>query len=133
MFDNYIFTADSCQNIIKDGKIAGFEIKTLIPYYRGIPLSMVHDIQVEVDGKPIDQKQIRFSPNDGRDWFTLSEMETVAMIKWEYGQTGTVYIQQDGGLSPGKHQVSLTVVIRVAYIPVPFSGTRTRTVEIASK
>lgn len=131
MFDNYIFMADSCQNIKKDGKTVGFQLKTLIPYYRGIPLSMVHDIQVEVDEKQIDQNQIIFSPNDGGDWFTLSEMETVALIKWEYGQPGTIMIQQDGGLSTGKHQVKLTVAIRVAYIPVPFEGTRTRIVEIS--
>lgn len=130
MFDNYIFIADSCQNINQAGKVVGFQIKTLIPYYRGIPLSMVHDIQIEVDGKLIDQTMIRFSPNDGRDWFTLSEMETVALIKWEYGQPGTISIQQDGGLAVGKHQVSLTVAIRVAYIPVPFAGTRTRMIEI---
>lgn len=129
MFDNYIFTENSCKNIESNGKKTGFELKTLIPYYRGIPYSMIHDIRVEVDSLPVPRERIRFSA-DGEDWFSLGELETVTSYKWEYGQQGTIRIEQEGGIPTGTHDVMLAVVIRTAYIPVPFEGSRTRRVTV---
>jgi hypothetical protein len=91
---------------------------------------MIHDIKVSVDGTDVPRENIRFSPN-GEDFFSLDELETVTTYKWEYGTQGTVSVVQPGGLSKGVHEVTLTTTIRVAYIPVPFSGSRTRRVEIA--
>lgn len=126
MFDNYVLTDNSLENVKKDGEITGYKMRTRITYYRGIPLSMVHDIQVEVDGQEVPRESIRFSP-DGEIYFTLEEMKTVTSYKWEYGQEGVVYVEQPGGLAPGEHKIKLTQVSRVAYIPVPFSGTQTKT------
>lgn len=130
MFDNYVFTQGSCKNVQEDGKIVGFELETLITYYRGIPCSMVHDIKVKVDNKEIEREAIRFSP-DGETYFTLEELETVTTYKWEYGVQGHVKVLKEGGLSKGEHEVSLTTMIRVAYIPVPFGGTKVRKVHIS--
>lgn len=127
MFDNYIFSDKSCKNVEKDGQMAGFELKTLIPYYRGIPLSMVHDVRVKVDGREVEREKIHFSA-DGDNWFTLSELETVTFYKWEYGQEAIVFVEQEEGLAKGEHEVTLIVAVRVAYIPVPFEGERTRKV-----
>jgi len=124
MFDNYVYTENSLKNFESDGKIAGFEMQTLITYYRGIPLSMVHDVQVEVDGKLFEREKIRFSP-DGEEFFTLDEMTTVYSYKWEYGQNATVRVLEEGGLSAGEHELKLTTAVKVAYIPVPFAGTKT--------
>ncbi len=130
MFDAYVFTEGSCKNKEQDGQITGFQLQTLITYYRGIPCSMIHDIKVSVDGTEVGRENICFSP-DGKDFFTLEELETVTTYKWEYGEQGTVFVVCPGGLSKGEHEVTLTTTIRVAYIPVPFSGTRTRKVKIA--
>ena len=130
MFDNYVFVEGSCKNVAnKEEKINGFELKTLITYYRGIPLSMVHDVKIAVDGVEIPRESIKFSPNN-QDYFTLDEMETVSSYKWEYGEEATIFVEKEDGLSKGEHDVSLTTVIRVAYIPVPFDGKRTRKVVI---
>lgn len=130
MFDNYVFTEGSCKNVVgQDGQVKGFELKTLITYYRGIPLSMVHDVKVAVDGVEVTRENIKFSPN-GEDYFTLDEMETVTSYKWEYGEEATIFVEKEGGLPKGDHEVKLTTVIRVAYIPVPFDGSRTRKVVI---
>ncbi len=129
MFDNNVFIEGTCKNVVEDGKVIGFEMQTYITYYRGIPLSMINYLAVEVDGVPVDPETIRFTP-DHIDWFSLKEMETVSTIKWEYGERGTVRVLQEGGLSKGTHQVKLTVCTRTAYIPVPLEGTMTRTVTI---
>ena len=130
MYDNYVFIENTCKNVLnKDGKVNGFEMKTLITYYRGVPLSMVHDVKVEVDGVEVPRESIKFSPN-GEDFFTLDEMETVTTYKWEYGVEATVFVEKEDGLSKGEHDVKLTTIMRVAYIPVPFEGVRSRKVVI---
>lgn len=130
MFDNYVLSDGIVKNISdKDGKVTGFEMKTLITYYRGIPLSMIHDVTVSVDGEQVTRKDILFSC-DGIDFFTLDEMETVTSYKWEYGTEATVVVKREGGLPKGEHEVTLSTTVRVEYVPVPFSGSRTVKVEI---
>jgi hypothetical protein len=52
-------------------------------------------------------------------------MTTVYSYKWEYGQKAIVRVLEEGGLPEGEHDLTLTTAVRVAYIPVPFAGTRT--------
>lgn len=129
MFDNYVLSNNSLKNVKKDGQTTGYEMRTRITYYRGIPLSMVHDIQIEVDDKQVPREKIRFSL-DGELYFTLDEMTTVTAYKWEYGQEAIIFVEQEGGLQEGQHKIKLTQVTRVAYIPVPFSGTQTKTMAV---
>ena len=130
MFDNYVLSDGSVRNVKnKDGQTCGFSMLSRVNYYRGIPLTMVHDLSVELDGEAVDKADIRFSV-DGEDWFTPAEMETVTTYKWEFGEEATVMVVKDGGLTPGKHTVTLAQTIRTEYIPVPFIGKHTVTVDI---
>lgn len=131
MFDNNVFIEGSCKNVLEQGKAVGYELQTYITYYRGIPLSMVNDIRVSVDGVEEPRENIRCTVDGGEYWFTLDEMTTVVGHKWEFGEPMTVRVLKDGGLSAGAHQVKLTVIVRTAYIPVPLAGTKERAVEIA--
>ena len=129
MFDNNVFIAGTCTNAVENGAVVGYELQTNITYYRGIPLSMVEFIKVEVDGVEANVEDIRVSV-DHNDWFTMKEAETVTTYKWEYGEP--LYIRVLGeGLSKGKHKVQLTVATRTAYIPGPLVGVKVREVEIA--
>lgn len=130
MFDNYLYIENSTKNVSEAG-FDGFELQTFITYYRGIPLSMIHEVKVKVDGVDVDTKDIRFSPNR-LEYFTLSEMETCATVRWEYGEPGTIRVLRPNGLTQGTHEITLTLAIRVAYIPVPFGATKTRTITIHS-
>ncbi len=130
MFDNNVFIADSCKNVEENGNVIGYEMKTNITYYRGIPLSMVEYVKVAADGEEVPAEDIRISL-DQEDWFTLKEAETVTTYKWEYGEPLYVRVLKEGGLSKGTHKVKLTVATRTAYIPVPLEGIKEREVEIA--
>jgi hypothetical protein len=130
MFDNYVWSDQKIHQREIDGK-SGFELKTLITYYRGIPLSMINNFEVIVDGKSIPREKIRFSP-DGIEYFTLDEMLTVATFRWEYGEEGHVFFEYEGGLSKGIHEITLRQSTRAAYIPVPFGGERTAKVTVDS-
>ncbi len=129
MFDNYVFIKDSCRNVEADGKIIGFEIQTLITYYRGIPLSMVYGVEVGVDSIPVPRDMIRISL-DREEWFTLSEAETVSAYKWEYGEPLYVRVLAEGGLRKGEHDVRLGISVWPAYYPMPAGGQRIRRVAI---
>lgn len=129
MFDNNVFIDKSCVNVVEDGQVTGYELQTNITYYRGIPMSMVEFIKVEVDGVEAPVESIRISV-DRTDWFTMKEAETVTTYKWEYGEP--LYVRVLGeGLSAGEHKVKLTVATRTAYIPVPLVGIKERSVVIA--
>ncbi|MCV2394385.1 DUF6379 domain-containing protein [Actinotalea sp. M2MS4P-6] len=129
MFDGYVFTDGSARNVVENGEVTGFQVETLITYYRGIPLSMVHDIELVVDGADVPRDELVISP-DGEDWFTLAEAETVTTYRWEYGDPLYVRWLHAGGVPAGEHEVTLRLKIRVAYIPVPFGGERTRLVAV---
>jgi hypothetical protein len=129
VFDNYLYIENSTRNVVKNGTVEGFELSTYITYYRGIPLSMIHQIKVTVDQVDVEPADILFSP-DKVNYYTLAEMETCATVRWEYGDPGVIYVRRPGGLSKGKHDVTLSLAIRVAYIPVPFGATKTQQIEI---
>jgi len=131
MFDNYVFIEGTCKNYEENGKVAGFELQTLITYYRGIPLSMVYDLAVAVDGIQVPTESIVISV-DQENWFTLKEAETVTSVtyKWEYGEPLYIRVKVDGGLRKGEHDVKLNIAVFPAYYPLPAGGERTRRVVI---
>lgn len=131
MFDRYVFREGSARNVVEDGEVVGFQVETLITYYRGIPLSMLHAAHLVVDGVDVPAEELRVSPN-GEDWFTLDEATTVTdpRYKWEYGRSLFVRWLRPGGLPAGSHEVTLKIMVRTSYIPVPFGGERTRDVTV---
>ena len=57
MFDNYVLSEGTVKNVTdSEGKVTGFSMKTRVNYYRGIPLSMIHDLDVELDGEAVEKK-----------------------------------------------------------------------------
>lgn len=129
MFDNNVFIAGSCKNVLENNTVTGFELQTNITYYRSIPLSMLEFVQVEADGAEYPAEDIRVSV-DQSDWFTLKKAETVTTYKWEYGEPLYIRVLTPGGLPKGSHKVKLTVATRTAYIPVPLVGVKERDVTI---
>jgi hypothetical protein len=128
MFEPYVISDDGFENVVRDGSIIGYQLKTRIAYYRGVPLSMVDKIELVVDDQPVASVKIHFTVGD--ETFTLKEMETVTSTKWEFGQQATIFVDQPGGLSKGEHKVFLSQTTRVAYYPFPLEGRRTRVMTI---
>ncbi len=129
MFEPYVICEDGFENVIEAGQVTGFQVKTRIAYYRGVPLSMVDEIELVVDDIPVAREKIHFTV--GGETYTLKEMETVTCTKWEFGQKASLFVEQPGGLSRGQHKVFLRQTTRVAYYPFPLEGRRTLTLTIA--
>lgn len=116
MNEKYMICSDGFENVVENDKKIGFNVLLRIPYYRGISLSLVDDIQVKVDGEDIPRENLRFTTRAGYT-FTLSEMETVTKYRWEYGEKAKLTVLKDGGLAPGKHKIQVTVYLRISYMP----------------
>jgi hypothetical protein len=117
MFDRYLICEEGFTNVLRNGKVAGFQLKVRITCYRGIALSLVEGFDVSVDGKKYEREQVRFSVRDRS--FTFSEMETAVNDRWEFGEVATLMIPEPGGLTPGMHKVEVFEHLRISYLPWP--------------
>jgi hypothetical protein len=41
MYDQYVIVGEEFKNVIRDGKVVGFQIGERLPYYRGVVLSFL--------------------------------------------------------------------------------------------
>lgn len=109
MMDNKMIVEGSLR--LEDG---GFSFLGRLPYYRGLGLSMIEDIQVTIDGKDCPRDAVRFSVR-GRT-YTLDEMETVYDNRWNFGENARIIVL-DGDLAAGDHEITFAVRYRVSYLP----------------
>lgn len=120
MFDKYLICKDGLRNVISEtGHVEGFEMKIRIPYYRGVPLSVIEEIKIAVGGgvdggaQIFGNDQIRFSVASGS--FMMSEMSTVATKRWNFDEDATLKIYRPGGLVYFDQQIELWITIRAPY------------------
>lgn len=116
MNPRYMFNPEGFKNTVKNEKIIGFQFDFKIQYYRGVTLSIIRNIEVNVDGEDFNREDIRFTLEG--DTFTLDEMETVITYRWKFGQYATVTVLKEGGLSKGKHHIKATQTIAPSYMPM---------------
>jgi hypothetical protein len=122
MMDNKMIVEGSLHNV--DG---GFAFLGRLPYYRGLGLSMIEDIQITVDGETVAREDVRFTVR-GKT-YTLDEMETVYDNRWNFGEKALITALKPGGLSAATHSVTFAVRYRVSYLP--FVPTTRDTKELA--
>ena len=121
MNEKYMICDDGIRNERADGETVGYSFLVRIPYYRGIPLSLVEIPEVRVDDAVVPPEQIRFTTSCCYA-FTLDEMTTVTAYRWEYGEKAKVTVLQDGGLTEGRHHVEIKIATRISYqIPGSYS------------
>lgn len=120
MFDKYLICTDGLRNVISEtGHVEGFEMKIRIPYYRGVPLSVIEEIKIAVGGgvdggaQIFGNDQIRFSVASGS--FMMSEMSTVATKRWNFDEDATIKVYRPGGLVYFDQQIELWITIRAPY------------------
>jgi Domain of unknown function (DUF6379) len=110
MMDKLMIVEDSLENV--DG---GFAFLGRLPYYRGLGLSMVEDIQITADGEAVPREDVRFHVR-GKT-YTLDQMETVYDDRWNFGEKARIIALKAGGLTPGKHKIEFAVRMRISYLP----------------
>lgn len=130
MMDNKMIVEGSLANYVEGGVVKGFQFLGRLPYYRGLGLSMVEDIAVEIDGAAVPREDVRFHVR-GKT-YTLDEMETVYDDRWNFGEKAAIIVLKDGGLAAGEHQVGMAVRYRVSYLPFVPTTRFTKTLALAA-
>lgn len=127
MMDNKMICTEQFENVVENGETTGFAFLGRLPYYRGLGLSMIEDIQVSADDEAIPRENVRFSVR-GKT-YTLDQMETVYDDRWNFGEKARIIVLKPGGLAAGKHKIEFAVRMRVSYLP--FVPTTKDTKELA--
>ena len=115
MFEKYMIMTRGFSNVRSDKEITGFQFNLRTTYYRGVYLAIIAGIEVAVDGEEFQPAQIRVAFG-GRD-YNFDEMSREETARWPFGAPATVTVLKKGGLAPGRHEISVTQVIKPAYIP----------------
>lgn len=116
VFDD-ILQSDTLLNTRMDGRISGYQFLVRLGYYRGLFLSCIETLAVEVDGCSVPEGDILFCLN-GKD-FEPSELCRQSSEFWNIVEPATIQVHQGGGLSDGEHNVKLTLILRCPYLPLP--------------
>ncbi|WP_315761428.1 C-glycoside deglycosidase beta subunit domain-containing protein [Sphingomonas sp. Y38-1Y] len=130
MMDNKMICVDGFENVVEGGETNGFAFLGRLPYYRGLGLSMIEDIQVSVDGEAVAREDVRFSVR-GKT-YTLDQMESVYDDRWNFGEKARIIVLRAGGLTPGKHKIEFGVRMRVSYLPFVPTTKDTKELDLAA-
>jgi hypothetical protein len=130
MYDQYVIVGEEFKNVIRDGKVVGFQIGERLPYYRGVVLSLLGATKLTVDGELIHPEKILLTIN-GKT-LPLTEVENEPVVKWEFGDVGILTVDKPGGLTPGKHKVTLYQHVKTPYIPNGVAATDEKVLTIPS-
>ena len=103
------------RNLPDDVHAAGFQLLVKTGYYRGVPLSLIEDVEVSVDGVRFARDKIGF--RTGERTYRLPEMERISDVHWPWLEPATIIVDKPGGLAPGVHDVLVAVKLRISYMP----------------
>lgn len=103
------------RNIVKDGKVTGFQLKIRLPYYRGVYLSQVKVGNLVVDGQEISRENILWR-HKGED-YTYQEMLESRNVHWNPLELITLIVDKPGGLAQGFHDLTYSYCCTHSYMP----------------
>ncbi|MFJ5956361.1 DUF6379 domain-containing protein [Paenarthrobacter sp. NPDC092416] len=130
MFDKYIIVEDTLCNAVDGDDVAGFQLGVRLPYYRGLGLSMVEDIEVTVDGETAPRGSVSLTVHGNT--YKLTDLPGIFDDRWEMGEVATVSVDRAGGLAEGPHSVAVRQRLRISYMPVPGGGADHKTLTLKS-
>lgn len=117
MFEKYMIVEDNLKNVVEDGKITGFQFGARLPYYRGVSLSMLEEIEVSLDNEVLPQANVHLTVHENT--YNFNQRENELDDRWEMGEVATLFVQKKEGLSKGNHLLGLKINIRIGYLPFP--------------
>jgi len=108
-------------NIIEDNSLrttdSGFEVSVRFKWYRSLQLSCVENLQLSLDGQPVDTSAIRFHVNDHT--YRLDELADKVEEFWFILDSAVVSVEQPGRVRPGEtHQIDIAFGMRAPYIGI---------------
>ncbi|WP_163538080.1 DUF6379 domain-containing protein [Gracilibacillus sp. YIM 98692] len=108
---------DSLKQTYVNGEKIGYEFQIRLSNYRGHYLSCIEELSFTVDGNKIDATNFTFTLNDKE--FTVSQLPNLISEFWRVTDAATIKVYTPGGVEPGEHHISLTLMLRIPYMPIP--------------
>jgi hypothetical protein len=127
VFDKYIVCEDSLRTTDEARTSAAVDVR--MPYYRGLGLSMVEGVDLVVDGTPVPASATTFTVHGHT--YPMTGLPSVLDDRWEMGERAEVGFALSEPLTPGPHEVTAVVRLRISYMPVPGGGRDTKTLTVA--
>jgi hypothetical protein len=129
MYDKYLIVGEAFKNVEENGQATGFQVGIRLPYYRGVVLSLVGEMQITVDGEKFSAEQMTVTLN-GKT-YPLTQLKNEPVDKWEFGDIGIVNVTKPGGLNAGEHKIELRQHMKISYVPGGFWGEDKKTLQLA--
>lgn len=123
MYEKYMIVPERAKKTEK-----GFEIGARLPYYRGVSLSMVEEIEVSLDGETLSQSDVAITVHGNT--YNLEQRENETDDRWEMGEVATLSIEKAGELPAGEHTIGLKINLRIGYMPFPSIRVAEKTIVI---
>jgi hypothetical protein len=129
MFDKYMIVGEEFKNVGAGGKVTGWQLGLRLPYYRGVVLSLVGEMEISVDGEkvPVDNMQVTV----GGKTLPVNQLENDPVNKWEFGEVGILNVTKPGGLKAGSHVIHYKQHMKISYVPTGFFGEDEKTLQLA--
>ena len=115
MFDQYIVCEEGFRPTADGGVV-----QVRMPYYRGLGLSMVEAVDLTLDGVRVPVAQTSITVHGHT--YSFQEMPGVTHDRWEMGERAELAFRTGAPLTAGEHEVSVSVRLRISYMPVPGGG-----------
>lgn len=109
---SFINTEGGFRNAVLDGT-KGFEVQVKPTGYRGIPLWAVKNIELWVDGKAVDPKQIVFTLENRR--YKIADLRLQVGTQWWILEWATLFVPRPDPLSPGEHEIAARMTYTALY------------------
>ena len=111
-----IIKTDTFRNIYINGDKNGFEFDVQLAYYRGHYLSDIDALSVELDGEVIPQEAVTFEIN-GKE-LPVYKLKYAVTEFWSQVEPARIRAIKKGGITDGKHELKLTLMMRVPYMQI---------------
>ncbi len=106
------------RNIVKDGKVIGFQVGIRQKIYRGTWLSQFRFDNLTVDGEKFGPKDVTFLIAGIE--YTYDEMADKDRLMWPAEEPAYIRVRKEGGLATGAHAVHVNFWAIRSYMPARF-------------
>lgn len=108
---------ESLKSIVIGDKRIGYAFDVRLSYYRGLFLSCIDKFILRVDGEEVNNQDVTFNVN-GKT-FAVDFLAECASEFWPLTETARIEVIKEGSLTVGKHDIDLTLMLRIPYMPIP--------------
>lgn len=134
--EDKVLRADALRELTLNQEVVGFTLDIGLNYYRGLPLSAVEKLEIDVDGVPVPAHLQLIEFNE-----MLFQPEQLALAWTQFwGIKRDLHVKVfNGGLAQGEHVVTVRLELRNVYMKFApgaygmVDGSATRTLTLAKE